>query len=296
MDLPDDQHRGRPFRPGTQRHVFTLLPAVLEESDSPGSAPPRITDYTLDPNTGDILDVNQNGLITAYTYTQHSSNLFNPPGGLAETMTDPNGNQTDYQFNSEGLLTQTTSAVGTSVQASTEEADDSADDLVTSTNALGYQTTYIYDVLGRMTSMTQPPDSNGVHPVTSYQYDAMGNMTQQTDPLGRVTSWTYNNMGELTQTTTPGPDDSPTPNVTTMTYTPTGLLATETNPAGGVTSYRMATWEKSSRVSDPHRPGKLSQCATSNFVHLRSPYESYIGDRSDGERDHDQLHLHVALW
>ncbi len=242
---------GGPFDQVLSDTYSTSLPAVLEESDSPGSAPPRITDYTLDPNTGDILDVNQNGLITAYTYTQHSSNPSNPPGGLAETMTDPNGNQTDYQFNSEGLLTQTTSAVGTSVQASTEEAYDSADDLVTSTNALGYQTTYIYDVLGRMTSMTQPPDSNGVHPVTSYQYDAMGNMTQQTDPLGRVTSWTYNNMGELTQTTTPGPDDSPTPNVTTMTYTPTGLLATETNPAGGVTSYAYGALGEELSVTGP---------------------------------------------
>jgi len=37
-------------------------------------------------------------------------------------MTDPNGNQTAYQYNSHGLLTQTTFAVGSSVQASVEDA------------------------------------------------------------------------------------------------------------------------------------------------------------------------------
>ena len=239
-----------------------LLPTPL--TDVTHDVRAYLTLYTVDSSTGDILSVRQvvgqvdgqgnnetDDVVTGYTYTQHSSNSADPPAGLVATMTDPDGNETAYQYNAHGLLTQTTYAVGTDVQASTENAYDTADNLVTATNELGYQTTYTYDALGRKTSMTQPADSNGDHPVTSYEYDAMGMPVQETDPLGRVTAWTYDDMGRVYQTTKPGPDNGMMPTVTTTTYTATGLLASQSDSMGCTTSYAYDDLGRQTSVTGP---------------------------------------------
>ncbi len=171
--------------------------------------------YTIDPATGDVLDVEQAmgstedsdvDPITSYTYTQASSSSSDPPGGLVASETDPLQNVTTYDYNAHGLLTQTTYAYGTSDEATTQNGYDSLDDLTSQTNALGYTTTYSYDYLGRELSMTQPdpdPGNDSGPPLTEYGYDAMGNLLAVSDPLGRLTSYTYNGLNELASVTEP---------------------------------------------------------------------------------------------
>ena len=238
-----------------------LLAAPLCESSNLLSYP---TIYTIDPATGDVLSVRQvvgqvdgqgnsetDDVVTGYTYTQHSTNSADPPAGLVLSQIDPLGHVTQYQYNANGLLTQTAYALGTSDQAAVQDAYDSAGDLVTATDALGNQTAYTYDTLGRETSMTQPADNQGQHPITHYLYDALGNLVQETDPLNRVTSWTYNDRGELCQITKPSPDGGTIPNVTTLTYTATGQLYTEMNPLGGVTTYAYDALGQETSVAGP---------------------------------------------
>ena len=56
------------------------------------------------------------------------------------------------------------------------------------TDALNNVTTYGYNVLGRVTSVTEAdPDGGGelLSPVTIYEYDGNGNLVSLTDPLER---------------------------------------------------------------------------------------------------------------
>ena len=66
---------------------------------------------------------------------------------------------------------------------------------------LGRTTTFGYDALNRLTSLTY---SDGVTPTVSYTYDAHGNRTGMTDGVGS-TSYTYDEQDRLLSVTSPGP-------------------------------------------------------------------------------------------
>jgi RHS repeat-associated protein len=108
-------------------------------------------------------------------------------------------------------------------------------------------TTYVYDALNRLTSVTSPgpktvsytysnvgnrsrvtyPDSKYV----DYGYDEAGNLTTVTDWLGNVTSYAYNNAGLLTTTTLP----SGTSITSTRTYDNADRLTLLENKKGANT-------------------------------------------------------------
>ncbi|HEX7379174.1 MAG TPA: Ig-like domain-containing protein, partial [Pirellulales bacterium] len=160
----------------------------------------RETDYTLDPNNGDVLSVTQVGQngdanrVTTYTYTANPSAQGQTPGGLVATMTDPRGVQTAFSYNSHGLVTQITYAVGTAEQASVSFTYDANDNPASYTNELGQTTLFVYDNSNRkIAEQDPPPDPSqpSVRPTWTWTYDTRGNKLSQTDPLGRVTSYVY---------------------------------------------------------------------------------------------------------
>jgi YD repeat-containing protein len=87
-------------------------------------------------------------------------------------------------------------------------------DLVTSTDANGYTTTYYYSSTSNFYSNDATGLSKGyvtgvVDPITSpvlrrsYQYDHFGNVTSQTDENGSTTTAQYNKVGLITSATNP---------------------------------------------------------------------------------------------
>jgi len=62
-----------------------------------------------------------------------------------------------------------------------------------------HTTTYGYDPLNRLKTVTQPGDAT-----TIYTYDSQGNLASVTDALSNTTTYAYDDMGRVVSTTTPG--------------------------------------------------------------------------------------------
>jgi YD repeat-containing protein len=82
----------------------------------------------------------------------------------------------------------------------TENTYDAVGNLLTVTDPLDNVTTFAYDALYRLTTLTEAdPDGGGslTSPVTTYAYDAVGNRTSLTDPLDRTTEFEYDDLNRL---------------------------------------------------------------------------------------------------
>jgi RHS repeat-associated protein/uncharacterized repeat protein (TIGR01451 family) len=95
------------------------------------------------------------------------------------------------------------------------------------TDGNDHVTTYVYDELNRLVSVTDPLTST-----TSYVYDAVGNRTLITDALGYGTSFDYDDLNRLTTIDYPGAD----PDVS-FTYDDVGNRLSMTDGTGS-TSYQ----------------------------------------------------------
>ncbi len=115
-----------------------------------------------------------------------------------------------------------------------------------------YTTTYAYDLLGRLTGVTDAAGN-----VTSVTYDSFGRKLGMTDPDMGAWSYGYNDVGNLTsQTDARGV-------VTTMTYDALNRLAQKsyTAPGGsGVASTPTVTYTYDD-AAKPYRKGRLSGVA-----------------------------------
>jgi RHS repeat-associated protein len=100
-----------------------------------------------------------------------------------------------YEYNADGNRTKMTDASGT--------------------------TSYVYDILGRL---TQDTDGNG--DIVAYEYDIAGNQTKLTYPGGNMLTRAYDSMGRLQSVT------DWLKNTTTFGYDPNSNLTTTTFPKG----------------------------------------------------------------
>ena len=100
-------------------------------------------------------------------------------GGLPQTVvTDPDGNETLYSFDTNGELVSMTKAYGTTAAATW---------------------TYIYDPTTLGQASVTDPNGN----TTSETYDADGNVVSKTNGLGRTWTYTYNSFDEQTCAASP---------------------------------------------------------------------------------------------
>ncbi|MGH9670842.1 MAG: RHS repeat-associated core domain-containing protein, partial [Terriglobales bacterium] len=76
----------------------------------------------------------------------------------------------------------------------TRYAYDTENNLTSITDALGRQTSFTYDSLGRVTQTTFPSSL-----LESYSYDAVGNLTSKTDRKGQIISYSYDDLDRLTR-------------------------------------------------------------------------------------------------
>lgn len=232
---------------------FSQLTRVVDELG-------RETLATLDTTSGNVLasirvigqrDTAENGetddLVTQFTYTTF---------GLIDTMTDPLGRVTDYDYDAVGRLTSVTYAVGTPDEATMRFEYDLAGNQTAMIDGNGNRTVYEYDPLNRLTrTIEADPDGDGplTSPITTFSYDATGNVQSSTDANGRVSTSVFDDLNRLVQSIGPDPDgDGPRPApVTTYSYDPVGNLASLTDPNGHTTSYAYDGRNRRIEVTDP---------------------------------------------
>ena len=150
---------------------------------------------------------NEQGNASTYTYdgagnqmstsdasTAQAKVTYNADGTVA-TSTDPgNGtNSTTYAYNATThQLTGVTPPTGTTLGARSFTYDPFGR-LGTSTSGRGITTTYGYDTVDRVTSVTYSDTT----PSVSYTYDAAGRLHTRVDTTG-TTTWNYDPLGRLT--------------------------------------------------------------------------------------------------
>jgi RHS repeat-associated protein len=136
---------------------------------------------------------------------------------LVAAMTGPCGcTEGRYEYDERGNMTRSTDRLGgvtrfeyepvfNKVTKITDElghittlAYDSRGNMISRTDALSRNTSYIYDGFGQLTSMTDP-----LGHTRTMEYDAEGNLTAVKDALGNRSTFEYDDIGRLTATLDP---------------------------------------------------------------------------------------------
>lgn len=188
--------------------------------------------YTYDP-AGRIRTVKQ-ALSNASTGFITTSYAYDTQGNLT-SVTDPNGNATNYSFNDFGeMLTQQSPVSGVSTYAY-----DAGGNLVETTDANAATTVRSYDALGRLLEAASSRSTLSTETV-QWQYDntaigryGIGRLTKTIDPAG-VTNYFYQRSGKLRQEERTFPSDATY--VTSFRYDADGNRSYVGYPSGlGVT-------------------------------------------------------------
>ncbi len=135
---------------------------------------------------------------------------------------------------------------------------------------LNEETTWSYDLVGRIQSMTTPKGNTDPPPSSAYTYNYLtngfGQVTQVTDPNGNITKTSYDPDGNTTSTTDANNNqtiykyddadqqnetDRPGASTSHTDYWPDGSLETQTDGAGNATTYNYDPLGRLQTVVDP---------------------------------------------
>ena len=271
----------------------------------------NLTQITDSAGRVSVLDYDPSGRITQITdpIGRTVAYVYDANGDLIEA-TDPNGNLTQYSYDGAHQIVTVVDPRGHTVVTNTY---DDANRVVTyQTDAKGNPTTYAYQELDRVTTITDALGNVTVHHhdellrlekeedarggtalydydtrgnrvavtdkngnLTRYDYDARGNVTRKTDALGHVTTITYDaNNNPLSRTDALG-------NVTQFAYDGNGNL-TQTTDALGQRRHHHLHRQRTPR--DRHRPQRQR-----DHQRLRHRGQPHPGHRRPGQRHHLQL-------
>ena len=198
----------------------------------------------------------------------------------ATTNTDGRGGLWQYQYDSNGYITQIVAPDGattrytydpaTLLMASTTDANshtssyqyDARGNLIQTADALGHVTTYTYEAVFNMRTSASDPRGR----TTTYAYDAHGNRIQETDPLGQTRAWTYDVHGNVTSETDKNGHTiaysydafgnraqaiDALGNITRWTYDAVGNVTARTDANLHTTTYEYDSLNRRTRVTDP---------------------------------------------
>ncbi len=208
----------------------------------------RTTSYVYD-GSGDITQITRPDGSNEYL-------TYNNGLGVPTEIKDYNGNTTTYVLDSHGDVTEEEQPGG----VDQEWTYNSAGRVLTYTDGNNKTTSYAYDSLGRLATITEPTAGS---PTIRYTYDSAGDETSVTDEVGDTTTYTYDPMGRvlteedpvqaaagrdtafaydadgnpITKTETPGGTGFITNQTTTYTYNARNELASVTDALDNTTTY-----------------------------------------------------------
>ncbi len=127
-----------------------------------------------------------NAITTRFSYPSSGNNQYSPL-----TQTDPQNNETDYAYNSNGnLLSSTDKKSGNKL---TYTYNDNGT-VATQKDPNGNVTSYEYDDQGNLTSVMQPAPLGKI----TMSYDGLSRVTRFSDGKGQVTIYTYDDLDHIT--------------------------------------------------------------------------------------------------
>ncbi|GAA0692758.1 hypothetical protein GCM10010193_54170 [Kitasatospora atroaurantiaca] len=221
---------------------------------------------------------------TRYTYDQR---------GLVKMMFDPNGEETDFDYDEAGnqvMVSAPTTTVenvgGTPVQASPTSfmGFNTFGEEVEQLDPNGNVVKHTYDANGEETSTTDPNytppgSSTPITATTTQTYDALGEVVKATRPDGKYSSYLFGQRGELAQETTPDGRS------TRYTYDTNGERLSVTEVSGAV---RQATYDWMGRqltsTTLERYPTAQTVTSTSSYaVTSGNPYGAFLASQTSAE-------------
>ncbi|MGD0904527.1 MAG: hypothetical protein ABR924_16435 [Terracidiphilus sp.] len=204
--MPTDTYDGNLNAGLPGNHVHTtydttgLFPWSIQQSNTGSTA--HIDYYSYDLNTGNVLGhTDENGAATtgntpgpAHTTFYTYDNAFGRPIQILDPPTPAGRGETDisYTDTTNPTVTTTVKADPDPSQASSKEYD-SLGRLIQTTAASGATVETKYDLLDRVTSVSNPHfgTASTTDGYTTYVYDALGRKTYQYHPDGSYLQWSY---------------------------------------------------------------------------------------------------------
>ncbi|GMQ57591.1 hypothetical protein AN1V17_19860 [Vallitalea sediminicola] len=190
-------------------------------------------EYTYDEKGNKKTSRNRNGYVTTFIYDDRNNivKIISPEPHNYETKLDynendnvtkitrPNGVEENYTYDTNNNLTKIEKPLDESTKAVTTFTYDDKGRRLSSTNPLGYTTSYQYndhsplpikviDPEGNITNYTYD-NGNRVKTITkdnstlTYEYDYLNNITKVTDQNGNITRMKYDKMGNLIKSIKP---------------------------------------------------------------------------------------------
>jgi RHS repeat-associated protein len=234
---------------------LNFLPASVQ---GPRTDVKELTTYTYD-STG-ALTATTNALNQTTNVTKHL------PGGLPQTIVDPNGVTTNLAYDPRNRLLSST-IVTAAGSLATSNAYDAAGNLLTTTLPDGSALTNSYDAAHRLTviadlfhqtisytldplgdrTQTNVADSTGtVRRAHSGSFDALGRLLRDIGGAGQTTTYTYDGNGNALTVT------DPLSHQTQQAFDALNRLTASTDPAGNMTSTSYDAHDRIVSVTDPN--------------------------------------------
>ena len=237
----------------------------------------------MDPrNNRMVLNEYDNGRVSKQTYADNTTVQIayttDSNGNVTQAdVTDKRGNIRRVKFDANQQITENTYPLGRPEEQVTRfERDPISGRIVNMIDALNRKTSYTYDSLGNVASVTRLATTpNAV--TESYTYGAFSLMKTRTDALGRVTYYTYDGKGNLTQI------KDPNNNLTTLTPDGAGRVLTSKNGLNHITTFAYNGPDLISMTDPLGKITKFGYDAIGRMQVLRDPLNNAT------EFDYDQM-------
>ena len=225
---------------------------VGEASLQNGTGSAAMETYYKYSAAGNLLESKQlNGssslwLLTDYTYDSFGNRI---------TMTDPLGRTTYTHYSStysHAYPTLTSIIVNSVNVTSSRTYDSSTGNLLSQTDPDSHTTSYSYDSLNRVLTITYPAVA-GVSSVETYVYNDTHNFLTMTDPNGNLMKQSFDGLGRVTSVQRY--NGSSVYSTQLYTYNWDNLVASNTTAAGSIYSY---TYDQDGRLIKTTNPGGSS--------------------------------------
>lgn len=216
----------------------------------------KVTSFAYYP-TGDLETVTDPLGAGTPDPTDHTTTFEYDALGRRTAVIDPLSHRTETTYNSRGQAVRTrqfdgTRALDTIVTYDRGGRRTRVNDPIQSGGGVqkGAATEYDYDAYGRLWHVYQPVGENGARPTTTYAYDVMSNLTSLTDAESHTTAFAYDGYNRIESVTYPGARTE------SYTYDIAGRLLTKTDRKGVITTYGYDALSRltSKTYSDPTPP------------------------------------------